>query len=270
LDADRERLFLTSAVLIAALGDIAIKSGIESIIGNFDSAMLRLYQRLGVDVLDAIVVLACLASNQILAGTVHAGDRATLGAFLGWLAAAEQRENALDAGVGQPQEDCVQVLTVHAAKGLEWDVVAVTGLVEGTFPSGHNGTSPASSPGWLGGHSALPFPLRGDAESLPHWRFEAAGSLETLATELAESFYLIKPLPTREALQAWSNALDVAENDSQREAVYLHMARVEMKSGMFIEAGKNLDAVTSGVHNAVKELLSRNLQNKMSQSTGTH
>src|SRR5205814_3225941 len=39
-DSDRERVLFTSAVLIAALGDIAIKSGIDSIIGNFDSPML--------------------------------------------------------------------------------------------------------------------------------------------------------------------------------------------------------------------------------------
>jgi acyl homoserine lactone synthase len=45
----REALF-TSAILVAALGDIAIKSGIESIIGNFDSSMLRLYRRLGCEV----------------------------------------------------------------------------------------------------------------------------------------------------------------------------------------------------------------------------
>jgi N-acyl-L-homoserine lactone synthetase len=46
----REEQYFNSAVLIAALGDVAIKAGIESILGNFDSAMLRLYRRIGCDV----------------------------------------------------------------------------------------------------------------------------------------------------------------------------------------------------------------------------
>jgi acyl homoserine lactone synthase len=46
----REELLIASAVLIAALGDVAIKAGIESIVGNFDSTMLRLYRRIGCDV----------------------------------------------------------------------------------------------------------------------------------------------------------------------------------------------------------------------------
>jgi N-acyl-L-homoserine lactone synthetase len=49
-DRDRDEVLLTSAVLITALGTVAINSGIESIIGNFDSAMLRLYRRLGCEV----------------------------------------------------------------------------------------------------------------------------------------------------------------------------------------------------------------------------
>src|ERR1700674_3590224 len=46
----REELLIASAVLIAALGDVAIKAGIESILGNFDSTMLRLYRRIGCEV----------------------------------------------------------------------------------------------------------------------------------------------------------------------------------------------------------------------------
>jgi N-acyl-L-homoserine lactone synthetase len=46
----REELYFTSAALIAALGDLAIGAGIESILGNFDATMLRLYRRIGCDV----------------------------------------------------------------------------------------------------------------------------------------------------------------------------------------------------------------------------
>jgi acyl homoserine lactone synthase len=44
-----QRLF-ASAVLIAALGDVAIRAGIESIIANFDATMLRLYRAIGCEV----------------------------------------------------------------------------------------------------------------------------------------------------------------------------------------------------------------------------
>jgi N-acyl-L-homoserine lactone synthetase len=47
---NQEELYFASAVLIAALGDVAIKAGIESILGNFDSTMLRLYRRIGCEV----------------------------------------------------------------------------------------------------------------------------------------------------------------------------------------------------------------------------
>ena len=41
---------LASGSLIAGLGSLAIRAGIESIIGNFDASMLRLYRRIGCDV----------------------------------------------------------------------------------------------------------------------------------------------------------------------------------------------------------------------------
>jgi acyl homoserine lactone synthase len=44
---DKQQRLFASAVLIAALGDVAIRAGIESIIGNFDATMLRLYRRIG-------------------------------------------------------------------------------------------------------------------------------------------------------------------------------------------------------------------------------
>ena len=106
-------------------------------------------------------------------------ERATLGGFLAWLEAAVAEERGLDLGWIEARPDAVQVMTVHAAKGLEWDVVAVPGLVESSFPahSGNQGrlvdggwghTVP-SDKGWLAGLATLPYDLRGDADGLPRF-----------------------------------------------------------------------------------------------------
>src|SRR3546814_17177000 len=47
---------------------------------------------------------------------------------------------SLEAGEGQAEAgaDGVQLMTLHSAKGLEFDLVFVTGLEEGLFPSGRS------------------------------------------------------------------------------------------------------------------------------------
>jgi DNA helicase II / ATP-dependent DNA helicase PcrA len=133
--------------------------------------------------LDALAEVAASFTQATGAGTSH---RASLRAFLAWLALAEEHEHGLDQasadadepapGLGdggdegtEPSRTAVQLLTVHASKGLEWDVVAVAGLAENGFP-----TRPRTSQGWLSGLGVLPHPLRGDADSLPHLGWEAA------------------------------------------------------------------------------------------------
>ena len=54
----------------------------------------------------------------------------------------------------------MQLITVHAAKGLEWQLVAVPHLCEQVFPSGRSST-------WLTDDSYLPPQLRGDFLDLP-------------------------------------------------------------------------------------------------------
>ena len=127
------------------------------------------------------------AFADVAARYATTADRPTLSGFLSWLDAAREQERGLDAGHVQSDADAVQVLTVHAAKGLEWDVVAVPTMVEGIFPA-HNATAVApvldSDPvdyacsgevkdkGWLIGLDSLPYDLRGDRGGLPHldWR----------------------------------------------------------------------------------------------------
>ncbi len=66
------------------------------------------------------------------AAAAFAGDeeQPTLGAFINYLTAAEAEEFGLEAGrVGET--DSVKLMTVHAAKGLQWPVVFVPGLCAG-------------------------------------------------------------------------------------------------------------------------------------------
>src|SRR4051812_25732765 len=81
-------------------------------------------------------------------------------AFLDYLAAAREREDGLDVG-GVSNRDTVKLLTVHKAKGLEWQVVAVPCLTNGTFPSSQK------RPQWTRAAQALPNRLRGDCDDLP-------------------------------------------------------------------------------------------------------
>lgn len=49
-DGSREEMVFASGILFAGLGEIGLQSGIESILGNFDATMYRLYRRIGCEV----------------------------------------------------------------------------------------------------------------------------------------------------------------------------------------------------------------------------
>lgn len=139
---------------------------------------------------------------EIVSGFGVGSAGALLGQFLNWLDYASKKER-FEIPKLTPGAGVVQVLTVHAAKGLEWDYVAIPNLVEDDFP-----TKPRSVSGWLSGAS-LPFPLRGDANSLPLFSLdevavqgEAKKAIESFKAEnkehaLREEFRLIYVAITR-------------------------------------------------------------------------
>jgi DNA helicase II / ATP-dependent DNA helicase PcrA len=84
----------------------------------------------------------------------------SMNTFLDYLDAAR---NVEDMEVAQPRDDdTVKLMTVHQAKGLEFDVVYIPGLVERIFPNKRT-TNPYKSMG------QLPFEVREDSDYLPNF-----------------------------------------------------------------------------------------------------
>ncbi len=84
----------------------------------------------------------------------------SLGGLLAWLDAEREYGDGLDQAVPS-DDDSVKLLTIHRAKGLEWDIVYLPTLVEGVFPADRGGDN------WLRSSAVVPAPLRGDAEAVP-------------------------------------------------------------------------------------------------------
>ncbi|WP_063052213.1 3'-5' exonuclease, partial [Nocardia arthritidis] len=150
------------------------------------------------------------AFAEVVAG--YAADTgASLGGLLAFLAAAEEVENGLEPGEVEVAKDRVQVLTVHAAKGLEWEIVAVPHVVEGVFPS------KVGSGTWLGALAELPTSLRGDRQ-----QDDAAEGVPVLdLTDLYDRADLDR------AIKAHKEALERRRIDEERRLFYVALTRTE-------------------------------------------
>ncbi|WP_213452613.1 ATP-dependent helicase [Rhizomonospora bruguierae] len=119
------------------------------------------------------------ALGDVAARFAGEAEGATLTGFLAYLAAAEEEERGLEPGEVDVVAGAAQILTAHAAKGLEWDVVAVAGLCRTQWPG-----RARNSDHYLQGLGVLPFPLRGDRAGLPEPRLDPAVDQKEVATAL--------------------------------------------------------------------------------------
>ena len=90
------------------------------------------------------------------------GD-ASLSGVLAYLQAEIDTGTGLEQAVPSDRE-AVKLLTVHKAKGLEWEVVFLPALMTGIFPSDR------VTDNWVTNPAVLPADLRGDAAAIPQLR----------------------------------------------------------------------------------------------------
>jgi DNA helicase-2/ATP-dependent DNA helicase PcrA len=95
-----------------------------------------------------------------IAAYVDVDGDASLAGLLAYLQAESDQGAGLEQAVPSDRE-AVKLLTVHKAKGLEWDAVFLPALMQGVFPSDR------VTDNWVINPSVLPADLRGDAGSIP-------------------------------------------------------------------------------------------------------
>ena len=89
-----------------------------------------------------------------------------------------------------------------------------------------------------------------------------------LASDVAQTYYGIKPLRLEDALKAWTNTLAIAHDEIEREGVYLHFARLKLQADRFAEVRAHLNAVTNDMYAVLKKRLVRNLDEQEQQGQG--
>ncbi len=124
--------------------------------------------------------------------------------LLDYLATAEEREDGLEPGETEPSPGRIQILTVHAAKGLEWQLVAVPQLSSTVFPS-------TQSRSWLGDPAQLPPSLRGDSADIPLLSIPPDADQSALAA----------------ALDRHTDELKAAAQQEEQRLLYVALTRAE-------------------------------------------
>ena len=135
---------------------------------------------------------------------------ASVAGLLAYLDVAVDREHGLAPAEVAVAKDRVQILTVHAAKGLEWQVVAVPHLSGRVFPS------TASRRTWLTDAADLPPLLRGDRATVSE---HGVPVLDTSDVNDRKAL--------SDKLDHHKRHLDQRQTDEERRLLYVAVTRAE-------------------------------------------
>ncbi|MBX3093397.1 MAG: ATP-dependent helicase [Cryobacterium sp.] len=163
--------------------------------------------------------VAMEAFTEAMHDYLAVSDRGDLAGFLAWLRDVERREQR-SPRQEEPERGVVQLLTVHGAKGLEWDHVVVPRLMADSFP----GSPREGYSGWLR-LGALPYELRQDRSALPALNWRGVESRKELKDELAR----------------FAGAVKAHHENEERRLAYVAVTRARHRlllTGAFWAAGK--------------------------------
>jgi len=108
------------------------------------------------------------------------------------------------------------------------------------------------------------------ALALYHAALKLAPDDFPLASDVAQTFYGIRPPRTDDALRAWTNAFNLARDDIERQGVQTHFARVKLHAARFDEARLHLNIVTNEMYAELKRRLTRSLNAEETKTKGTN
>ncbi|HTD67877.1 MAG TPA: hypothetical protein VK846_15235 [Candidatus Limnocylindria bacterium] len=87
-----------------------------------------------------------------------------------------------------------------------------------------------------------------------------------LATDLAQTYYGIRPPRIQDAFRAWNDALKIARDEIEREGVRIHFARWHRTAGDFAAARHELNLVTNQMYAVSKERILKSLSTAESRT----
>ncbi|WP_105036132.1 ATP-dependent DNA helicase [Cryobacterium aureum] len=158
--------------------------------------------------------------HDTVAAFLDSDEQGTLASFLRWLKRAELQDDLGPRGE-LSEQGTVQLLTIHGAKGLEWDFVAIPNLTEKSLPALSQDSS-----GWLR-FGELPYGFRGDRSELPE--------LDVVGHETQLDFEL--------AFQTYKAELAMRHDDEERRLIYVATTRAKRElllTGSFWGAGSTV------------------------------
>ncbi|MBC7441058.1 MAG: ATP-dependent helicase [Ramlibacter sp.] len=144
------------------------------------------------------------AFHDTVSAFLASDEQGSLAAFLRWLDRAALADD-MGPRLEMSEHGTVQLLTIHGAKGLEWDYVAIPNLTEKSLPA-----QTREGSGWLR-FGELPYPFRGDRAELPELAWREHETQLSYETEFL----------------AYKEQLAARHDDEERRLIYVATTRAQ-------------------------------------------